>query len=430
MSMSMFDDLRVERKLLSAEMKYGAWFPDSYWGTHIGFIGTSGAVNYPKTVNLGSVETRRLTPTGKSIEVLTNFMHEGGDTMEIPVKNPLTAKPLYDTQLLGHEEERKLTYMECHIHIYRKGVIIRDSKMGEQKLKKPEVQRQLMRSAKEDIQDLYQRVFGYQPYLALLERYSDNLTASTSVGGAGLTKKHHPNFYVAGYGKVPYSDTAATYATAVSTGLQTITNHASKKMSAKMIRQMVKTASSLRIQPNIKVGNRKLYSIVISEAAAFDLWQDTEWLAAMKAYEQGKGRENSSELLGAIEGIFYGAVISVDANMPAAHCTGETDYDSTRGTVYYGNDEYLASPIDTGNKKLAILHGASCLTAGYAQPLSFESETWDYKYKKTEGADCMVGFERADVTDYDGKYGTAGNLKENTSSLVWAHYGNDDVTTI
>ncbi len=425
--MNMFNsDIRAYRKLLSADLKYAPFYGDSFWTRYMGFVGSKG--NYPQSVALGSSETKRLTATGKPIEVLTNFMDEPGDTMEIPLQNPLTDQPLYDTQLLNNEEEPKLTYMTVHTHIFRKGVVLRDSKVSEQVLKK--IAKKLMGQSQANLKDYFRRLIGYQPYLALLEKYSANLTAAKAVsGGLGLTPVLHPNFFVAGTTKPTWSETPATYATNVANALATLTDTASKRMSAEMVKKMVREASLLKIRPATNINGTLLYDIVMSEAAAYDLSKDTEFQTAFNyAY---MGAQDKSKLnYGQIDGtVFFNALIHVDQTIPDAKITGDTGFDSSK-TVSFGNyNTYMANPISAGQRKLAILFGASAVGCGYAAPLSFEQENWDYKYKLTEGADMYIGFERADILDFDGKYGTAGYLKENASSLVVAHWADNNTVT-
>ena len=418
----MFSDLREYRKLLNTQLQYAPWTAESFWTKFMGFIGSDGS--YPKAVPFGSLGTKYLNPTGKPIEVLTQFQTQGRDTLEIPMLNPLTGDPIYDAQLLGNEEEMKLTYKEVKLFIYRKGVVVQDSKMGKQLLSK-DIERQLMKKAQSALKDYFSRLIGYQPYNALLEKYSSNLTASTLLGGAGLTPVLHPNFYVAGATDPTWSATPATYATNVAAALNTLTDTSTKRLNAEAIKKMVRKASSLKIQPAHKVNGKLLYDIVISESGAYDLAKDEEFRTAMNYAYMG-AQEKAKLDYGQLDGmIFFNAVIHVDQTIPDAKISGDSGHDTAK-TVSFGNTSPLANPLSTGNRKLAILFGSSAVACGYASPLSFEQETWDYKYKVTEGADMIVGFERADIMDYDGKFGTAG-FKENASSLVFAHWGDSSV---
>jgi len=423
--MGMFDNLTTYRKLLSKKLGYAAWVQDSVWGQFMGFIGNDDG-RYPKSVALSSPEAKlKLKATGQPIEVLTNFEHEGGDYMDIPLMNPLTQAPVYgDKQLLGNEEKRRLTYKACQINQVRHGVLIRDGKMGEQKLKKPEVQKWLMQNAQIDLSDYFRRYLAYQGYPSILERYSQNLTAAAADGGSGLTRASHPNFYVLGNGKATWSDTPATYETNVETALNTLTDVAAKHFSISAIEVMVRLASRHKIRPAMKIGNNWYYPIIISEAAADQLWKDQYFRETIK-YGSERGEDKNPLFTGLIATLRRAAII-VDQNMPSARTSVDSGYSSTYGTINYGNTNPLANPQDTGNKKLAILLGPSALACGYASPLKFEQETWDYKQKKTEGADMIFGMERADIYDKDGEYGTANLFRENTSSLVLAHYAKDD----
>lgn len=443
--MGMFGDeaseLRAYRVALNNELQFAPWYAESYWASHMGFIKSPG--NYPVSVNLGSSETKRLTPTGKSVEVLTNFMHDGGDAMDIPLVNPLIGAPIFDSQARGTEEEQYLTYKTAHLWIYRHPVIIQDSPMGAQKLQETAWKKLLMNGAKEQLGDYYSRLINFQPYNALLYKYSDNIfLPKTNRGGRGLTAVSHPNFYVEGYGRASWPTGNTTwnnlpgtvaYETDVATALTDLTNTPTKRMSAKLIRKMVNTAIQLKIVPNTMYRGKKYFNIVISQAGAWDLLQDAEYKKDRAYADMGKGND-AHNITGSVEDIYYGALISVDMNIPTAKVSGDTGYDSNYTVSYAncqdGSTHYIKTPFDTGNRKLAILHGASCVVAAQAQPLKFTKETFDYEYVKSEEGRMMVGFERADITDYDGRYGTAGAIRQNASSLVWAHWGDDDVTLL
>jgi len=429
--MGMFTkDMKAYRALLSKKIERAAWTEMPMWNQFIGFIG-NGDVRYPRSVAMGSSETKRLKPTGKPIEVLTNFMHEGGATMDIPLLNPLTEMPvLGDEQLLGTEESRKITYKTATINQVRKGVKVRDGRMSEQYLKKPEVQRAFMEGAQAELSDFFGRYNGYQPYAALLQRYGSNITASTAKGGLGYTQASHPNFFVAGYtgtGQATWSDTPATYETNVATALASLTDTSSDYFSTSTIEAAAFHASRLKIR-RVKVSGvqEPAYCMVISPAQAIQLLRDTKWLDTVK-YTLPRSTE-SKLVTGQLIGVYRGVAIFVDQNIPGARVSSTAGYDAARGTVNYGNANFLADPIDTSPLKLAILFGASAVAAGYASPLGFDRETWDYKNKLTEGGGMIVGFERCDVYDNDGYYGTAGNFHENTSSMVIATYSSESVS--
>lgn len=432
--MSLYNkEMRLYRAALSKQMAMASWTELPLWSDHIGFIGT-GDGKYPRSIAMGSAQSKLLKPTGKPIEVLSNFQHEGGVTMDIPVLYPLTEKPVYgDIQLLGTEESRKIAYKTVRINQVRKGTIIKDGMMSDQVLKRPEIQKQLMSSAQEDLTDLNKRWNAYQPYNAFLYRYSENIFAPTSEGGLGITKQSHPNFFVAGVGKVAWSDTPATYEGNIATALASLTNSSASYFSTKTIESMVYNASRLKIRPS-KFGpnGAPFYHIVISQAQAYQLLQDDKWIAAQK---DATPRDTNSPLFtGLIMGVYRGAIIYIDQNIPDIKLNGDTGFTtslSTTGTtagIQYGNVNPLADPLSSSVRKVAILFGGSAIACGYASELKFKEETWDYENKKTEGSSMIVGYERADIYDYDGYFGSANGFKENTSSLVAATYSPDTIT--
>lgn len=416
-------EMKMYRAILAKKMELATWTEQPFWGQFIGFIGSDG--RYPKSVAAGKNSTRQ-KPTGKPIEVLTDFQHQGGVSMDIPVKYPLTEEPIYgDNQLLGAEESSKIAYKIVHINRVRKGVKVTDGQMSEQVLEQPEIQKELMGKAQSELQDFNTRYNGYQPYNALLTRFSANLTAAKKDGGLGFTPQSHPNFYVEGSEKmVPFSQTPDAYEANVSAALKSlVAGDASQVFSTATIEKARIMASRLRIQPIIMEGGY-VYPMVISESQAHQLWQDDKWLAAQHARTTKDGKATAI-YTGVLEGIYRGVAIFVDTNIPAARVEGDNGFDSARGIVNYGNVNPIANPVDASPRKLAILFGASAVACGYASPLKFESETWDYKNKKTEGSSMIVGYERPDIYDTDGYFGPANNFKENTSSLVIATYSPD-----
>ena len=417
-------DMQAYRRILSKKMEKATWSPISFWGNFMGFIGSKSS--YPESVNLGTGMTRFASPTGKPIEVLTNFQHEGGVHMDVPVMYPLTELPKYgDSQVLGTEEKRKIAYKKVAVNQVRKGVVVRDGAMSEAVLKKPEVQQQLMQGAQVELTDFNARWNAFQPYLALLERYSANLSATAALGGLAYTKQSHPNAFVAGAGRVAITNvnTIATYEADVATALGNLSDTSACHFSTNLIENAAFHATQLKIRP-INIGADVVhYAMVISPAQAIQLYRDEKWLNAQQF--AGVRDEKLNRLYnGQLIGVYRGVAIYIDVNSPSVKVTGDTGFTAANSTtgdatgIQYGADNYIANPIEASNKKVAILFGASCVACGYADPLKFESESWDYNNKKSEASRMIVGYERSDIYDNDGSFGTAGNFKENTSSLV------------
>ena len=431
---SLYDSsLTMYRKLLEKKMQLVVW-NQSIWAVFMGQIGKG---RYDKLSKYG---TNVLKPTGKPIEVKKDFMN-GGLTMDIPVRYPLTEPGVAGgKQLLGNEEQIKLANKSVSVNQIRHGVLLRDNKMSKQALQEPAIVRELMGNASAELTDWYNRWLAFNIGLTFLQGYAEHQTRSTTLGGLGTTKKSHMNTYIQGSGRVSFSTTHATYEAAVATALAGLVDASQYYMNVDFIRNLVYVAShNHRIQP-LTIDGQKLYPIVISDAAARQLQKDTEWKDAHK-YAAPRSLTENPLFSGKIAGVVAGAMILVDETLPSAYVTGDTDFADANSTtadstgVQYGKYAssglmtFMASPVDTGARKPAILFGQSAVAVGVASDVGFETETWDYGQKKTEGGDMICGMEIADIIDSDGYFSTAGNKRyENISSLVGWTYSPSDAS--
>lgn len=405
------------RRLLSKKLEKATWWK-SKWSPFIGWI------DKDKYKKVGSYGTSGVAfrPTGNLIDVVKEFEREGSVYMDVPILYPLTNQPTFGAQRLrGREEVRKILNKKVAINQIRHGIQLQDNKMSSQVLKKPEVRMALMEKGTADLQDWFSRWLAMQPYFSLLHGFSDNLTDGSY--GVNMTPKSHPNFYVAETGKATWSDTPATYELNVGTALAGLTNTANDYFSTKVIRNMIYLARTHRIQP-VKLNGSEYYLIWIHPAQARQLQADTDWKNA-QLYANVRGKDNPL-FTGVIEAKEYeGALIMIDDTIP--HCTIRRDESEQVEGVNYGVSGYMANPRSTGALKPAILTGAGAITAGYGSELEFASEDDDYMQFLGEGAGMICGFERADIIDSDGYFGTAGKFYENTSSLVYATYSPDAI---
>lgn len=407
------------RKLLRKKMEYVVWnLP--VWSQFMGVQDTS---RNQKVHKFGTPSGFK--PSGKPIEVIKDFMHNGRVNMDIPVMYPLTDQPTYGMkQLLGNEETRRWANKTISINQVRHGVKSQDNKYSKQTLMNPEFVKELMLSNTTYLSDHFKRWQAAQPGFAYVQGYSDNLVSSVADGGLAITRKSHMNTYMAGSGKVTWSATHATYEASVNAGMDGLTDTSSDHMSTTVIENMIYVAShNHRIQPD----SSGYYNIVISDAAALQLQADTKWQAVQRSAFQSAG-EKHPELQGKVVGYYQKARIIVDETLPSAYVTGETPYTNARSTtgdntgVCYGLSAFLATPVDTGARKPAILIGNSSMACGVASEINFETEEYDYKQDLRDGADMIIGYEICDIVDADGKFTTAGDRYENVSSLVcWTY---------
>ncbi len=374
----------------------------------------AGAMSLPKPTNL--------------IYQIRDYERMGGIYMDIPVRVPLTGKGRFGSApLRGYEEKRKILIKKNAINQVRHAVEIQDSKMSKQVLQKPEVQMALMERGYEDLKDWFTRYLAIQPYLAIMQGYSDNLTHPTF--GLNLTPKSHPNIYVAGSGKVAFGGTFnSAYETAVATALATLNNASTQGMTFKRLMNMVYLAALNKIEP-IVVDNKQLVLIILDHVQAFQLKQDSEYQTYLK--DAGiRGNENLI-FTGRLEGTYIeGAYIVIDETKPAARISGDAGYDTDLGyTVQYGRTDYMAMDREDGARRPAVVVGAGAVTCGYGSPLSFESEKADYSAFLGDAADMIIGYERADIIDSDNYFGLGANtFYGNFSSFLYFTYGTESIS--
>lgn len=432
------EDMEVYRRLLEKRMQTVAW-NISFWTNFLGFIGGKKSMFDP--VQPHGVKGKQ-TATGAPIEVLQNFRYDGGLDMDIPIFYPLTGKGISGSLYLkGKGEKPKFNVLKVGINQQRHAYLVQDNKVSKQILQNPGMVAQLMRKANEYLGDWFRRWNAYQPYLAFLEGYSENLSKTALNGGRAKSKASHMNIYTAGGGKVAFSNTKATYEAAVKAAINGLTNTSTDYMSTDVIENLVYVAShSHKVQPLTIGGVSDLYPIVISDAQAKQLQADADWLDAQNLAEN-RGILTNARFTGRVAGVYGGGFLIVDPTIPSFYTDSDGEYSNARSTTgdangvcigtqdADGDPDFMANPVDPGNKKPAILFGKSALACGVANDLSFEEELDDFKQRQEIGADMMVGFQRSDILDKDGYFGTSGDYRyENVSSVVAVTYSPSDAS--
>lgn len=407
------NDLRMYRDALSSELKYSQWHQLPVWGQMIGHIGGTDDHGYPKSVPFGSVQAKTLKGTGKAIEILTDFNHQGGWAIDVPVKLPLRKKPIYgDKQAKNNEEDFNWIYLRGLINQVRYPVKTSDGLMGEQALSARKMM-QIWKNVKDEISSINQRWQAYAPYDAMYRGGSDNLFDDP----INMTQKSHPNFYVAGYGRVPFNSDNAVYEASIVAQLNNLSS--TDVLDVQAIRNLQVYGSRHRIIPT-EAGNYKVKGVlIINDAQMAQLSADPLFEKMHIALITADGT-NAALFSGAYEAhLIEGVLVLVDINNPGVWISGDSEYDSSRGLINYGNVNPLDNPIHSSDIKLAIYMGASAILGGHTVPLQFKNRTDDYDNIKGEAGRTVVGYTRADRYDHD-SFLSASEFIENSSSMVLA----------
>lgn len=409
------DDLRMYRDALSSELKYSQWHQLPVFGQMIGHIGGTDEHGYPKSVPFGAAASKTLKGTGKAIEVLTDFTHQGGWAIDVPVKLPLKNKPIYgDAQAKDNEEDFNWVYLRGLINQVRYPVKTSDGLQGEQALT-PKKLMQIWKNTKDEIAHINQRWQAYAPYDALYTGFSDNLKNNP----INASQRSHPNFYVAGYGRVTFNSTNSTYETSIVSQLNNLGT--TDGLTVQAIRNMSLYSSRHMILPT-QAGNYQVKGVlIINDAQMAQLASDPLFEKIHIALITADGK-NAGLFTGAYEAhLVEGVLILVDINNPGVWISGDSSYSSSRGTINYGQVNPLSDPIHVSDIKLAAYIGASAILCGHTVPLQFKNRSDDYDNIKGEAGRTVVGYTRADRFDHDEFLG-ASKFIENTSSAVLATY--------
>jgi len=409
------DAMTHARRILSAKAHKLVWYK-SKWSK---FISLMDKDKFKKN-NSYAGSTMFMKPSGNLITMYKEFDKQGGIYMDIPVTMPLTGLPTYGgKRLRGNEELRKVFNKKLAINTIRHAVQIKDGAMSKQVLQKPELQASMMERGSADLADWLSRWTAFQPYYALLERYSKNLTDSEY--GVNLSMNLHPNYYIEGIGRVTFSNTVQTFTNSVIGALAGIGQTSDYMFSTRTIKNMVYLASNVHNIEPIKYGESEIYIIFVSPSQARQLQDDENWKNA-QFYSAERGDKNAL-FTGKVEGkIYAGALVIVDNHLPSIA------YDDNAMTVTHGNTSYLASPVSTGDLFPALLVGQDALSIGTASAVEYDTEIDDYNAFLGDSISQIIGFERSDIIDSDGYVGTAGNLYGNFSSLQYVTYSPYDLT--
>lgn len=409
---------------------------------HKSKIGMFVAPNFVKAIGDKGQNVNTLTMddlpkfTGAPVEMFEEFTSQGQVDMRIPVAQRLVGDPVFgDMPVEGTEERQTIMWRRVLINRTRKGVRPMTG-MTEQMLKKLANQ-----SALNAATQLKEWMNDYWPgniLLGMLSGYGLDLIAPSANGGRAVTAVSHPNFFVAGYGRVGYGagrPGTAAYEAEIETRVNGLNDETTEGFNVDLILNIVQEAPRLKIAPILFKDGFWFYPIFCTDSQWRQLQRDPAFKDQYKRANFPKSLAESPLSNGA-EAYIGGAAIYPDVKGWGLR-TNATDALVTAGTVEYGPAPTAAqrtagrrvgtyiNALDTNDRKVAILLGASALSIGVGARPKMMDDDKDYGNIKGVAVDFIQSIVRNDIYDQDGLDPSglaAGDFQENTSSLVIATY--------
>lgn len=413
-------ELQMYHTALQKDFTLSEWYQPPVWGDLMGYPGGKDQYGYPTSIPYGALKNRTVAPSGKPIEVLLNWFHEGGWDMDIPVLLPLVDPPKRgDEQAKGKGEDRRWVYRKGWFTQIRKPVKVSDGSYGEQAINTQLVKRLLSR-VKTDLQKFNMDLMLHSPYQAIYRGYDDNLLATPELA-SDISQKSHPNFFIEGYGKVTYNSNNTTYETAIAALLGNL--GVGDEFTMKTLRKMQMAANELTIgYPQITVMGMPIKGVAILNDRQFAQLAEDPLFEKVHIALITKEGNKAAMFTGAYEAhLVEGVLILVDVNNPGIWISGDTGYDATRGVINYGNVNPIKNPIHNSDIKCAIYLGASALLCANNKQLRMEDEVDDFGNIKETASITARGYTRADNKNTDNKVASA-DFMPNSSSLIVATY--------
>ena len=378
--------------------------------------------------------------TGAPVEMFEEFVKMGQVDMRIPVAQRLTGDPVFgDQPVEGTEERQTIMWRTVSINRTRKGVRPMTG-MSVQLMKKLADQAAL--KAEGQLRTWLNDYWPGNFLLATLAGSSLDLIAPTANGGRAVSTISHPNFFVAGYGQVGYSGGrpgTAAYEAEIETRVNGLDDEATEGFTVDFILNIVQEAPRKKIAPILFKDGFAFYPIFATDSQWRQLQRDPQFKDQYKRANFPKSLAESPLSNGA-EAYIGGAAIYPDVKGWGLR-TNASDALVTAGTIEYGPAPTAAqraagrkvgsyiNALDTNDRKIAILLGASALSIGVGDRPKMLDDDKDYGNIKGVAVDFIESVVRNDIFDKDGQSGlTAGDFQENTSSLIMATYSPQALT--
>lgn len=288
---------------------------------------------------------------GTPIQVLNGFASDGQDKMLLPVLKNLTDAPIYGDQnvhLLGEKQQwdfAKVYINQIQFPLEGPGA------MSNQRIKSLNI----MRMSIPQLTDKMARWEEHETVSAIYEGWSRNITAAVLSSGYAVTKRYHPNFYVAGSGLATWSGTVQTHANAIGAKVEALSDTASDYFSVDNLESLRSAVQKIPIQP-YEIDGKPCYVLLVHHNQMLQLRRDTKWRNEFAQIPQ----QSSNPIIAAAEAkvanfLIFEREYSV-WGMSASNSSGTY-------TLTFGVTNPLTG-LDSYDVKVAVVLGAGALNRG------------------------------------------------------------------
>lgn len=344
---------------------------------------------------------------------LNEFVSKGQDNMLIPVLKNLVGAPFYGDRIAtGHGEKQKWDYIKTFVNNIRKPVE-GPAVMSNQRIKTFD----LVAKQRAQLSLWFAQQLEVQTVAAFYEGFSRNITASTATFGFGVTKRYHPNFYVAGSGKATWSGTSQTHANNIGAKLGSLQDGLSDHFTVDNLENLRAEVQKIPLQP-IMVQGKPCFIMLVHHNQMRQLRQDPKY---RDSANQGWLRGLQNPVFNAAEAYIANfliferefSVFGVDEGTPSGG-----NY-----TLTFGASNPI-SAVDSYDKKVAIVFGNNAISKGVGSPLVIKESEKDIGAFKEAAINQIVGHAVNTFYDVDPSASTP-TTAINQSSALFATFSPD-----
>jgi len=343
-------------------------------------------------------------PSGKPIEMFTDFIQKGRDNMLLPMRMNLSGSPVFgDTVVKGTGEDQDLDWLRLYVNQTRKAVMAQSGAMANEYVK----MYNMVENAAPQLRDWLTKYDNQDVARAYYEGIGENLSTGTSDDGKGIYKRYHPNFYYNDGGVLTTAGTAgslktnANVDTGAASGLYGLTSDILEFLNPVMMERLIPQI--------VSEGGHPYWAMVISPEQKAVLAADAGFKAANQAAWTGLG--TNAELKGFV-GYYMGFAIFEDLISIRSWSTTNGDFMGTSTATAFAK-----SVLPADKNQNAIVFGNASMGKGISRGKSkFTTELDDHENVKEVAVSVINGYNRADYFDeaVDGE--TAGGGATNAFS--------------